>query len=280
MITIISGAPGTGKTSLLTVFLEELYRTQGEKLKDESIRRIELANEKREHPLTLPKQPPIYADYSVKFLAGYEEYYKPYFINGFYLGLPNEKMQTQFVPPGSKVFLSEVQRYYDSRKKGLPDHVSRFFEMHRHYGLDIYLDIQRVMLVDLNIKDLCRRFIEVQGHENITDNGLIIGTVFHCREFTSWVDMQEYLNTGAQTFKETTYTYNGNIFDCFDSFSFYEEFLPGEDSNFSYLEHLSRTESQTLAPDVAALYKISEPAEYRAKQKPAATTTTTIKSKP
>ncbi len=267
-ITIIAGAPGSGKTSLAAALLCEIYRTQGETLQEETAAKIEAANEKRLNPLEIPQKPPIYADFDIEFLVGYEEYYKPYFINGFYLGLPNDKMQTQFVPPGSKIFLSEVQRYYDSRKKALPDHVSRFFEMHRHYGIDIYLDIQRAMLVDLNIKELCRRFIEIQSHQNITDeNGRIFKTVWTYREFGSWIEYEQYLSSNAQTYITKTYTHNGNIFECFNSFSFYEEFFPPENGKFSYLEYKSRTASQDLDEATAAFYKISEPEIYRGKPK-------------
>lgn len=268
MLTIIGGAPGAGKSSLEACFLVTAYFDVGEELLTVARERVTAANEKREAPLTLPEKPPIYADFAIKFLTGYEEYYEPYFINGFYLGLPNEQLKEMiYVPPGSKIFLSEVQRYFDSRKKGLPDFISRFFEMHRHYDLDIYLDIQRPGLIDLNIRELCRRFIEVQQLDNVTDdNGRLIKSIWHCREFSNWAEYDQYLKNGEKNYKETTYTYDGDIFECFNSFSYYEEFFPADGKDFKYLPYRSRSELGALSDADKALYNISEPKGYRKKE--------------
>ena len=110
MITIIFGAPGSGKSSLNTYFLKELYRAQGKQLLEAACDRIERLNQDRAIPLSCPDKPPIYADYAVKFKIGYEKWAEPYFINGYYLGLANDRMATLPVPPGSKIFLSEAQR--------------------------------------------------------------------------------------------------------------------------------------------------------------------------
>ena len=275
MLTIISGVPGAGKSSLNAYFLYSTYREEGRTLLKRCRAKIEELNKTRLHPLTLPAQPPIYSDFKVKFPAGYKKWYEPYFINGYYMGLSNERLKTQFLPPYAKVFLGESQRYYNSRKSGsFPDFVSRFYEMHRHFGLDIYLDVQRVRLIDPNIRELCRRFIEVQGMEHTRDKlGRITRTVWHCREFGNWIDFEDYLNTGADTYKETTYSYDGNIFDCFDSFSFFENYLPEDvaGNDICYLKHLSRAEARFIGADKAEFYKSGEPVAYRtATEKPKA----------
>lgn len=275
MLTIISGVPGAGKSSLNAYFLYSTYRKEGRTLLKRCRAKIEELNKTRLHPLTLPAQPPIYSDFKVKFPAGYKKWYEPYFINGYYMGLSNERLKTQFLPPYAKVFLGESQRYYNSRKSGsFPDFVSRFYEMHRHFGLDIYLDVQRVRLIDPNIRELCRRFIEVQGMEHTRDKlGRITRTVWHCREFGNWIDFEDYLNTGADTYKETTYSYDGNIFDCYDSFSFFENYLPEDvaGNDICYLKHLSRAEAHFIGADKAEFYKSGEPVAYRtATEKPKA----------
>ncbi len=267
MLTIISGVPGAGKSSLNAYFLYSTYREEGRTLLKRCRAKIEELNKTRLHPLTPPTQPPIYSDFKVKFPAGYKKWYEPYFINGYYMGLSNERLKTQFLPPYAKVFLGESQRYYNSRKSGsFPDFVSRFYEMHRHFGLDIYLDVQRVRLIDPNIRELCRRFIEVQGMEHTCDKlGRITRTVWHCREFGNWIDFEDYLNTGADTYKETSYTYDGNIFDCYDSFSFFENYLPEDvaGNDICYLKHLSRAEARFIGADKAEFYKSGEPVAYR-----------------
>lgn len=275
MLTIISGVPGAGKSSLNAYFLYSTYREEGRTLLKRCRAKIEELNKTRLHPLTLPAQPPIYSDFKVKFPAGYKKWYEPYFVNGYYMGLSNERLKTQFLPPYAKVFLGESQRYYNSRKSGsFPDFVSRFYEMHRHFGLDIYLDVQRVRLIDPNIRELCRRFIEVQGMEHTRDKlGRITRTVWHCREFGNWIDFEDYLNTGADTYKETTYSYDGNIFDCYDSFSFFENYLPEDvaGNDICYLKHLSRAEARFIGADKAEFYKSGEPVAYRtATEKPKA----------
>lgn len=263
MITTIFGAPGVGKSSLEAMFLKEQYEKHGFELLEKTKELIDEANKKRLHKLSYPDKPPIFADFKVKFLVEYEEYYEPYFINGFYAGLPNDRLPVQFIPPGSKIFLSEVQRYYDSRKSSsMPNFISRAFEMHRHYSLDFWLDVQRPTLVDLNIRELCKRFIEVIEMENTFNSvGDVTRSVFRCREFGCWRDVAQYLETGAKTYKDTVFIHHGNIFDCFDSFNYFSEFLPGEDADFKYLPFRSRAEA-TGDPD-AAYYNLSEPEAYR-----------------
>lgn len=214
--------------------------------------------------MTVPDRVPIYSDFKVNFKVGYEKWYEPYFINGFYFGLPNEKMPEILVAPGGKVFLSEAQRYFNSRQRGLPDYSSRLFEMHRHYGLDIYMDTQRPGLIDLNIRALCKSFIEVMGIEHEYDfAGRIVASTFRCRAFRNNADVEEYLNAGAGNYTETTYENRGNIFNAFDSFNYFDEFLPPENKDFMYLPYLSgnaRRESKNKD-----FYSFIEPKEYRKK---------------
>lgn len=269
MITILSGAPGAGKSSLATYFLKQTYFEQGRTLLESCASKILELNKNRINALTLPDNPPIFSDYKVKFLVGYDEFFEPYYINGYYFGLANERMSTQFLPPYSKVFLGEAQRYYNSRQSAnFPDFVSRLYEMHRHYHMDIYMDVQRVMLIDPNIRALCRHFIEVQGMHNIlNDVGDIIKTVWQCREFPNWTAYESYLNTGAETYINTAYTHDGNIFDCFDSFGYFDSFLPKEGRDFNYLKFLSRSELSKLPDSMAQFYKSGEPDGYRKKGK-------------
>ncbi len=265
MITIIFGAPGAGKSSLNTYFLKRTYETRGRELLNYTRKRIEEVNEKSGRDYAIPAAPPIYADYDVKLHIGYKKYYEPYFINGYYFGLANEKMETQFVPPGSKIFLSEVQRYFNSRKnQTFPDWVSRAFEMHRHYGLDITMDLQRPALVDLNIRELCKHFIEVRGMEHKKDNiGSITKTTFHCREFENWLAVEQYQKGGEKTYKETKYVNEGDIFGCFNSYSCFDDFLPPAGKNFSFIPNARKAKEEKKGD--AVYYRTAEPKEYRSK---------------
>ena len=265
MITIIFGAPGAGKSSLSTFFLKKLYEEHGHELLEKSKKHIDKANDTRIHKLSYPDRPPIFSDFKVKFLVDYEKYFEPYFINGFYTGLANEHISIQFIPPGSKIFLSEVQRYYNSRKsQSMPDFVSRGYEIHRHYDLDFWLDVQRPSLVDLNIKAISKKLIEVQDMENTKNSAdVVTRSVWHCREFENWLACEQYLATGEKTYKETAYVNEGNIFDCFDSFNYFSEFLPPEGEDFKFLPFRSRFVAEVCSDKI--YYDFSEPKGFRSK---------------
>lgn len=271
MITIIFGKPGAGKSSLNTHFLIDIYEQQGTYLLERTREKIEQLNRDRERPLTLPEKPPIYSDHQVRFRISYDEYYEPYYINGYYFGIRNTSMRTQFLLPNSKIFLGEVQRYFDSRKsQSFPGWVSRAFEMHRHYGIDLYLELQREGLVDKNIRELGEKFIEVIGMENETDYaGGILSSTFYCREFPDNRAVERYIETDAKTYEETTYTHQGNIFECFDSNAYAKEFLPPEGHDFDLLQFRSQDEVQKLGGDQKCFYDWSRPAAYNGKQEPA-----------
>lgn len=239
-LRIIFGAPGTGKSTFNTFLLIQEYRQEGRRLLLKTCKRIEELNRERSKPLTFPDRPPIYADYKVKLKAGYEKTFEPYFLDGFHLGFDNDALDVLHTPPGSKIHLSEVQRYYDSRKNTtFPDWVSRYFEMHRHYGVDVIMDIQRASLVDINIRDLCRHYTEIQSMQHTLDDlGRIVQTKFTCREFVSYADVEDYLGnkTKRKNYDVVKYVYEGNIFRCFDSCTYFEKFVPGDNKDFDYME--------------------------------------------
>lgn len=269
MITIIFGAPGSGKSSLNTYFLKQVYRREGRSRLERAKELIGQVNEERATPLTVPDQPPIFANYRVKFKTGYEKWFEPYFVNGYYLGLANENMPTQYIPPASAVFLGEAQRFFNSRKsQTLPDWVSRFYEMHRHYHVDFYMDVQRPGLIDANLREICKNFIEVRGMEHEKDSaGRIVHTKFRCRKFGDWTAVEQYLKTGEGAFEEVSFENDGDIFRAFDSYSYFGEFLPKEGQDFKLLPFLGQETSKSAAD--AVFYGNAEPAAYRGMKPPA-----------
>lgn len=269
MITIIYGNPGAGKSSFNAYLLKEEYRREGLSLYDRCCNSINELNESRERKLRLPHRVPIFSDFKVSFLIGYEEYYEPYYINGYYFGLDNEQLKPMFLPPFSKIHLGEAQRYFDSRKsKTFPGFVSRAFEMHRHFGLDIIMDVQRVNLIDLNIRQIAGRFIEVLRVENETMyNGVVNASTWYCREFDSFQDVNDFNEFGKNTYRETKYYHEGNIFDCYDSFSCFSEFLPPAKEDFTFLRHLHGEKIKDLPEQYRKYYEFNEPTEYRTERR-------------
>ncbi len=265
MITIIFAKPGIGKSALMTYFMKMLYESEGNEIWERSCEKIRELNRTRRTPLSLPDKPPIYSNYKARYLVGYEEYFEPYYVNGYYVGVSDEGMDTLALPPGSVVFMDESKRYYDSRKSStFPERVSRLFEIHRHNLYNFYLAIQRAKLIDLNIRELSARFIEVQElvHEKNWAGG-IERTTFKCREFGDWRDVELYLESGTGNYQETQYVNEGDIFEDFDSYAYAEELSPKEGKDYDFLRFLSRSEIEKLPPEKQKYYKNSEPKEFR-----------------
>ncbi len=240
MITAICGLPGAGKGALMTRFVKEIYKTQGKQILRNCQNKIKEYNETFNKKLKGPGRVPIFTDYEVKFRCGYKKYYQTYFLNGYYFGLENDDVPVIHVPPFSQVFLTEVQRYYDSRKSAsLKPFVSRLFEMHRHNCIDIYLDIQRLSLLDANIRDLLKKIIYIEELIHQFDGEQIICSTWKCKEFTSYSDYERFIKDGSDTYHNVTYKYDGDIFKCYDSFSNKDKFIPK--TNYEFLEHDNST---------------------------------------
>ena len=243
MITVIYAGPGAGKGCLQTHLVEELYRTNGFEIFADSCAEIDKINEERGRNLTKPSRVPLFTDFEIKFKVGYEKWYSTYFLNGYYFGLENDRLPTMYVPPGSKVFLSEVQRYYDSRKHAsLPDFVSRAYEMHRHFKIDIWLDLQRLGLLDLNIRELAQRFIYIEKL-NVVENkvGAVDYVEWHCREFESCKDAGAYIDEKRNVGKPIVFRHVGDVFENYNSFSNHDKFIPDKYHDFVYTEHNEKT---------------------------------------
>lgn len=267
MITVIIGDPGSGKTSFLTYRIKQALLTEGKARQRKSVKKIEEFNKLRNTPLSVPTQPPIYTNFEAKFTIGYKKIFKPYTLNPYYFGLPTKGRTLQLVVPHSLIVLAEMDDPYDSRQRNLPAAVSGLYNKHRHFWLDIIIELHRAMLLDSNIREIANLFIEIQGQTHEKDfAGRIVKTTWHCREFTDWRDMERYLNSGEKTYKETTYTNEGDIFRSYDSFSCSAEFLPDDGQDFSLLPQRNITEIGTLPPDIAKFYEAGEPSEYRSKK--------------
>lgn len=261
-ITVVFGPPGAGKSCLLVYFAKQIFARRNKILREtqESI-----TNKKAEgigKDLSLPTKAPIFSDFPMTFPAGYDETYTTYFVNGFYLGLPDGESPVMSVPPNSYIFLSEVQRYFNSRKSGtFPDRIARFYEMHRHYGLTIYMDIQRPELIDPCIREIATKFIEIVKLEHDTNEmGKIVRTTWTVREFDSWGEVDRFKKAEKTKKKTTKYVFEGNIFKYYNSFSYFDSFLPQgveRGADFKLYEHEKNFDDP--------IYRISEPKEYRSK---------------
>lgn len=270
MITVIIGKPGAGKSSLLVALMEKAYVEHGEEMLARSRARIEKFNESRLSPLTPPARVPIYSDFEVTLQVGYKKTFKPYWLQGYFFGLPNEDLQVEFIPPGSLIALDEAARYYNSRKSAtMPEWASRAYDMQRHFDLNIMLTFTRDMMADATIREIAHKIILVERQEHDKNGNAILRTNWYCKEFEGYEDYDSF-KRGESEGKNTTYNYEGNVFDCYDSFTFGSIFLPPEGKDFDYLEPISCGELAELKrtrPEVAKFYERREPDGFRKKKK-------------
>lgn len=269
MITIVFGKPGAGKTAFLAAdaskylnYSEEMYELHRSCVSQ--IRALNLDEER----FVYPTRPPVYSNFRIAVPCGTRAPLESYYIDGFHMGFENPDVDIMPVLPGARIYLSEAQRYYNSRRsKDLPDWVSRFYEEHRHFGLDITLDVQRPGLIDVNIRELCGCFIEVQCIENIYDeNDNIIASRFHLREFSDWKFVDKYLTDGDECYTEKSLVFKGCVFDYYESLAYYSEFVPTS-CDFATISHLSGSMDDDTLKLSKIMYSQTPPEGFYGKRK-------------
>ena len=220
MITIIFGDPGDGKTALMTHFAYIRMVQEGYDYWWKSCQRIDLLKRGGFSRLEyLPQQHTVYADYVIKNGWGTDQ---SYYVNGFSIALPNPFFQTTFFAPYSQIFLDEAQKYYDSRmSKYLRECVYRFYQLHRHNHLDVFMTCQRLGNIDLNIRQISGRFILCKGCKTKEDEyGRIESVKIKYVEFDSMSDAEAYYENGKTNVKceEKHLDIDYNVFELYDSY--------------------------------------------------------------
>jgi len=238
MITIIFGVPRAGKTALMTHLLNQAMFDR-ERYKS-MVRAIEQKNNGG-FALTIPRHC-VVANYDIvgrKF--GYSQRLSRR-INPFRLGYANDKVKTHFIEPYTIIGITEGQKYFNSRMSlYYPDWQSRWFEQHGHNNYDIYIDVQRPKLIDVNIRELSQ-FIEILKKENRTNaNGKIVSIKWTVRRFLGSCELDQYLATGK---KDTTcytteiITCDYDVHECYNSQMCKPKFYDGHiGSDFDTKEH-------------------------------------------
>lgn len=231
MITIVFGKPGAGKTAYLAANAIPYLNNSTDSLvlKESCQAGLEDMQERFSFSFADIRHSPVYTNFKLSATVG-SETIKAFYIDGFHLGFVNPDVEVMSVLPQSKIFLSEAQRYYDSRKRGIPDWVSHFYEEHRHFGLDIFLDVQRPGLIDANIREIAGNFVEIESCE-VRDGS----TIFKLKRFDDWRNVESYFGGIAKT--QTTHeTYPFDVFRNFNSFCYNDHFIP-HSGDFWQVEH-------------------------------------------
>ncbi len=263
--TLIIGKPGAGKTALMTHFLETAYKREGRQRFEACKAMIETMNTRRVHKLALPDRPPIFASYAVEFLCDYRKTFKPYDFNPFYFGIDHgEQKHVQYVLPYSVIFMPEAQGIFDSRQSStFPRWISEAYEKHRQFHIDFYIDAQRPMLIDRNVRELLDRILLVEKLEHEAGIwGGIRKTRFHCREFSSNFELERHLENGIGG-KEVVIEHRGNIFNDYDSFHEGANFVPPDEAGKDFTLHESLEQGEKPPKGLEWFYNRGEPWEFR-----------------
>lgn len=258
MITIIFAPPRTGKTCFMTHCLNMIAfdRSRYKLMKQE----LEYKN-KHGFKLTIPPHC-VSSNYSIKFRKfGYSP--RPSrLINPYRLGFENEYVKTHFNMPYEAIGITEAQKYLNSRMSMyFPVWQSRWYEQHGHNNLDIFLDTQRPMLIDINIRELSC-FIEIVDLKLMYDEyGKVCKLKWAIREIENSQLFDKYMLSGKKDkscYTEKTVIANYNVFALYDSRSCKPKFYAGhlqddfdynkssetEDSMKGYIKYLQENDDE------------------------------------
>lgn len=244
MITIIFAPPRTGKTVLLThIGNTYAFDRERNRLMQQEI----LQKNASGFSLSIPKHC-VSSNYDITFKKfGYSQRFSRR-INPFRLGFKNKFVKTHFNLPHEVILIQEAQKYLNSRMSMyFPEWQSRWYEQHGHNDIDIFMDTQRPMLIDVNIRELAS-FIEVVSLKKIKDeNGKICKLVWKVRKIENSGLFDKYMASGkkdSSCYTEETITANYNVFALYDSQNCKPKFYDGhfeEDFDLEYSQPTEQT---------------------------------------
>ena len=244
MITIIFAPPRTGKTCFMTHCLRQIAF--------DSERNRKMAKEittknNNGFKLTIPKHC-VSSNYSIKFRKfGYSPRLSRV-INPYRLGFKNDFVKTHFNYQFEAIGITEAQKYLNSRMSMyFPEWQSRWYEQHGHNNLDIFLDTQRPMLIDVNIRELAQ-FIEIMKLDIYYDDyGRVCKLKWLIRKIENSQLFDKYMASGKKD--KTCYTdevvvADYNVFALYDSQCCKPKFYDGHmDEDFDIQESQPTEES-------------------------------------
>ena len=253
MITIIFAPPRTGKTCFMTYLLNEIAFNQ-ERNRN---MRYELRNKNANgFSLTIPKHC-VSSNYDVTCRRfGYSPRHSRV-INPYRLGFKNDFVKTHFNIPFEAIGITEAQKYLNSRMSMyFPEWQSRWYEQHGHNSLDIFLDTQRPMLIDVNIRELSQ-FIEIVKLDVFKDKkGKICKLVWKIRRIENSGLFDKYMASGKKDkscYEEEIVVAPYNVFKLYDSQNCKPKFYDGH-----FDEDFDLTESKPIEESLEGYIKYLE----------------------
>ena len=270
MITIIFAPPRTGKTCFMTYLLNEAAFNRS---RTKSMERELKSKNNNGFNLTIPRHC-VSANYDIMFKK-YRYSPRPVrVINPFRLGFKNNFVETHFNYPFEVIGITEAQKYLNSRMSMyFPEWQSRWYEQHGHNSLDIYLDTQRPMLIDVNIRELAE-FIEIVKLELQYDKfGKVCKMRWTIRKIENSGLFDKYMASGKRDkscYEEEVVTCDYNVFDMYNSQCCKPKFYDGHlDEDFDI--HLSEPVEESLEGYIKYLEEVDDelPENYYQRRKTA-----------
>lgn len=255
-ITIIFAPPRTGKTAFMTYLANE-YAFSRQRYKA-MIEEIEQKNHNG-FCLTIPYSV-VCSNYDMEFIKFGYSHRRNIKINPFRLGFVNSFVKTHFIAPYSVICITEAQKYLNSRmSRYFPDWQSRWYEQHGHNFLDIYLDTQRPMLIDVNIRELSQ-FIEIVKLDKIYKEGKIKQLIWTIRKIANSSEFDRYMSSGKKDnscYEEQQVICNYNIFKIYDSQNCKPLFYKGHFDE-TYLNNISEPIEENMEGYIKYLEELDD----------------------
>lgn len=265
MIRIISGNPGAGKTLLAMHFMSIDTSINGYDNYLKSCNQIKTFNDCG-YAFDYPKQKHVtYFNGQARISVMGKPVKNPYSFNPWKMALPTRKNDVHLFFPCSKIYIDEAQRFYNSRLfQKFPTAVSRFFELHRQWDLDITLIAQRAGLIDLNIRELAEELIYVEDlNTEVGTLGNLIKATWRVRKFTNNADLEHYLDGHKELGQEEIIESTENLFKFYDTKFFKFLFLNQRRSQKFLQEYLRPFKySPELVDALSEVYSFEAPSGY------------------
>lgn len=238
MITIITGQPRVGKTCLMTHLANGIAfdETRTTAMQDEIRQKIANGFTGIE---TIPTHC-VSGNYDMTLNRFRYSTRVNRRINPYRLGFKNPYVQTHFNIPYEAIFITEAQKYLNSRRSSMfPDWQSRWYEQHGHNYIDLFLDTQRGQLIDLNVRALAQ-FLEILKLDILDYDryGKPAALRWKVRHMENNFAFERYMESGAsdkRCYDEYSIIAEYNVFDCYDSRCCKPKFYDGHlKDNFDY----------------------------------------------
>lgn len=220
-ILTIEGEPGSGKSSFLAAMAVQNMYGKAARVARKNCNKF--INELNACGYDLPHAPRhlVYTDFTVTFKSPDCGVRRTWAVDGNKLGFETDKFKPQYIYPYSTIILDEAQQYFYSRDfSSFPKNVSRWFEKHRKFGLNIYLAAQRDGLIELNIRSLGGAIYLY----NVEFKRTLSGNVKTVWQLERWEHYRDY--AGGKPGIKGTYTFDGDVRKVFNTTEGRELFVP------------------------------------------------------